>query len=644
MSLPQFTAASALYRSKHEYREYGGGEDVGLLELGDGGVEVLLAGIICTVNAYGQRECTGYCPVCEDNETCCNGSCTDHGTDYSNCGECGFACPTGARCDNGACYCTTGEKICGNACSDTATDRSNCGVCGNVCPSGATCVNGACVCSSGSIKCGNTCSDTSTDPDNCGACGNSCNGGTCSGGKCICPSGYKNCGNTCLGTNSDSRNCGNCGNVCPEGTGCQAGKCVNTTVTPGVCNQAMYNANCLNLDPGNPEHSILAIECLYLWGKCQPGWECCNGEACRDTKFDSDNCGGCGRSCSDGDTCCNGQCVPYGTIPCGETCCLPGYTCFADSTCCPAGYSFCGGSCCPPNNSCCNGSCCPQGKTCDHDCCINPMTSPGGNNNYIIYNACQPIDGLIINFTVDQELVTNGEFSLQFNAYSIAGNNFNDTELIQYIFYIDGTQITPNIQYPGYPGTNGWTGNAFPITLTTGNTLPKNYQLELQLTTDNNQNSNAATFTVTDNEGNFSSQTILLNNGNTGATVTVKSQINGVSSTQGPTPTNAPAPSNSNLIERVPIGSFQVNLVAPGSGDECVIFNAGGAATITYSSNDQLCVEGGNNFDQCTGFSGFTAESSNAQYSALSSCCSGPGSSFNQTLSITNPSTKSGCF
>ncbi len=101
---------------------------------------------------------------------CCSASpfgrspfaCSDLANDPLNCGGCGFACPPGQSCSQGACggtpadcahriggFCDLdaglGYLCCpGVGCTNTETDASNCGTCGTICPAGMSCQSGSC--------------------------------------------------------------------------------------------------------------------------------------------------------------------------------------------------------------------------------------------------------------------------------------------------------------------------------------------------------------------------------------------------------------------------------------------------------------------------------------------------------------------
>ena len=137
--------------------------------------------------------------------------CVDVTDDEENCGQCGNVCPVGARCQNAECVCGAGlndgrEVLCpgglfggDSICVDVGTDPDNCGQCGSVCPSGAKCEGGACVCGSindqpgaewqicpgGLLESDVGCADIQHDPNHCGGCGVACGDGTpCDEGVC----------------------------------------------------------------------------------------------------------------------------------------------------------------------------------------------------------------------------------------------------------------------------------------------------------------------------------------------------------------------------------------------------------------------------------------------------------------------------
>ena len=94
---------------------------------------------------------------------------------------------------------------------------------------------------------------------------------------------------------------------------------------------------------------------------CQSGLTSCNGQ-CVDTATDATNCGSCGNTCNQGQSCVNGACVttcPSGTTECNGNCvtnCTSGQvlntttctcegnqpaTCIAETYGCCAGNGFC---------------------------------------------------------------------------------------------------------------------------------------------------------------------------------------------------------------------------------------------------------------------------------------------------------------
>ncbi len=333
----------------------------------------------------------GGCSGCSTAKTLCGQVCVDVSADDSNCGACGTVCGAGKTCAQGSCVatcpsgevcspsgvcvsgCPNGGKVCGavasNAtgqCVDVSSDPANCGACGNACAAGALCEGGQCRhnCTSfggggcdgspqadGGVDCGAcgtasmpcppySCVDPSSDKYSCGSCGNVCGDGQlCSGGVCTtvcaasevcslkgacvgsCPNGGRVCGtvasNTtgrCVDVSSDRSNCGACGHACAAGETCEGGTC-RTSCTP------LPTAGC----------DALGGSC----SQCGAASTLC-GAVCVDATSDRNNCGGCGKTCGNGQACSGGACVPM--CPSGQVCSPQG----ACVTACPAGTQVCG--------------------------------------------------------------------------------------------------------------------------------------------------------------------------------------------------------------------------------------------------------------------------------------------------------------
>lgn len=145
------------------------------------------------------------------------------------------------------------------------------------------------------------------------------------------------------------------------------------------------NGDCVNLQADRNN-------CGFCGRACTEQEECLNGgcfgcadplSRCGDECFDltssNQHCGGCGIACGENEQCINGFCTCAGPRCLkgnGERRCCPatGGTCCAGSegTCCPAGQ-FCTqfAGCCPIGTyACADGiHCCPNGLTCRGDQC-----------------------------------------------------------------------------------------------------------------------------------------------------------------------------------------------------------------------------------------------------------------------------------
>jgi hypothetical protein len=266
-------------------------------------------------------------------------------------------------------------------------------------------------------------------------------------------------------------------------------------------------------------------------------------------------------------------------------------------------------------------STCPPGMKCDGPCCMYPTGETIGALNYIIDNKCNPIKDLHFRFEVTKEWTAEyDELTKNCNAADIT-QKLNTTDgivvqynctskdapqaLIQYLFYVQGNSIYPHIQYAG--GTpdkvdHDWAASTstWGITLPKANSLDKGWILEVELTSDNDGYVTGAKFTATDPAGKKYT---------------------------------ADAPKSS--MAKVRLTEIQTNIVS--TNGHYVHFKAGGEGTVSYSSKDEICVEGGN-YTHCAAALGLplwgTCETSNASYESLSSCCTTAGNSFKQTVKV----------
>jgi hypothetical protein len=118
------------------------------------------------------------------------------------------------------------------------------------------------------------------------------------------------------------------GGSCCGGANCQTGACTCPANKPDACAGACTNRL---TDPKN---------CGSCGNTCGQGETCCSG-GCKNLNDDEANCGSCGNGCGSGETCCNGVCKDLNTDPnncgeCGNACgqnqvCSGGVCCLPDS-------------------------------------------------------------------------------------------------------------------------------------------------------------------------------------------------------------------------------------------------------------------------------------------------------------------------
>lgn len=243
--------------------------------------------------------CQAYC---RDGFDLCDGDCVDKMVDSNHCGECGIECSNTQLCLSGTCttapscddtnpcpgfsYCDGG--LCRVGCSNTTQCGTNemCNTTSHSCEcnTGFHACNGVCVSNSALTSCGNRCNVICSTPDFGVA---TCDGNSC-GAECI--TGFHRCGNACV-SNSSANSCGSRCSPCPG--------------------------------PSDNGIAICADEQCGV--ACNEGFTSCGGQ-CVNTANDRNNCGICGRVCSNG-SCSNGTCS--GNQPDSGT---PSGQCLSDST------------------------------------------------------------------------------------------------------------------------------------------------------------------------------------------------------------------------------------------------------------------------------------------------------------------------
>jgi hypothetical protein len=333
--------------------------------------------------------------LCEANKSFCSNMCVDTKTDSRNCGACGKICENNQICTNAKCVggqqlgerytepCTCRKSD--GTCFDPAVvpDDNNCGECGTVCEQGKKCLPVKTGLSERLLKPAHT---NQCLPNKCDA--TLCVGGTyrtCSYGIEIGkegPSASLSCEDKlnieteCVNLLGNANHCGACGVKCPYASHPAGNRIIHSV---RVCDNGKCNWNC-----GGSESGYIKCD-----GKCEPK-----------TKFqeDNNNCGACGKVCTLGRICEQGQCQCQS----GERF-DPILGCVDSRTGCKLNMNLCGGKCvnsftdknncgrcnnkCEINEICDSGTCNCLGQRCGAKCVLSFGSDP--NNCGSCGNVCE---------------------------------------------------------------------------------------------------------------------------------------------------------------------------------------------------------------------------------------------------------------
>jgi hypothetical protein len=240
------------------------------------------------------------------------------------------------------------------------------------------------------------------------------------------------------------------------------------------------------------------------------------------------------------------------------------------------------------------------------------------NNNAVLINNCNNLQNpsVLLEITEDIATTSGGGWSLQLNSFPPPGQSCQTSQInwLQYIVIVQGGSLAYYIQYwalgastwpSNYnpqPGTTPWLpcwahdyGNAPIFASITGDTLPRQSTLQIQLNTDGSGGVVSVTFTYTDPDGNAH-----------------------------------PAVWTAPVVH--PIVGFELNFVgAPGGNATFTQGLTNSRGIIYYSvSSGQLSVQSGGPGSACGEYSGaVTGELSNMSYSDINGA---PGSTVTQIL------------
>jgi hypothetical protein len=279
--------------------------------------------------AYGQVQDpqTCQCSCSDRKEIPCNGVCIDPLTDPTFCGGCpGRVCnPYNQSCCNGACTDIGSDLNCTGACDQVPAGwkcceqgggdfqpaqlgtKQNCRWCGEECVGGRDCTAMGCQCPPGRIECGvccppthqgccnSTCINLQMNTSHCGSCGNDCpTGARCINGVCTCPTGTRPCGNQCWPTNQ----------LCCSDTPCPAN---STDCCNGRCQDYM------SVGSGQGWAAWRAMNPNAPWATCTNGVFTCHPDL---PQY---------RTASGLSGCCPPK-TTYSEVSGGGACCPPGKT------------------------------------------------------------------------------------------------------------------------------------------------------------------------------------------------------------------------------------------------------------------------------------------------------------------------------
>ena len=324
----------------------------------------------CGNACNGGNQCTGGSCTCPKGTVLCGSVCVDLNKNAYHCGACNQACGAQESCASGKCKqsCPKDYELCGGKCVNTKAEKSHCGGCGKACPNAQTCKDGTCICPKDTKLCSNACVDVQSDKAHCGTCGNACGASQqCQKGKCVCPGQKQVCGGICVDFQSDVKHCGGCNKACAKGGVCVKGKCACPRQEQKVCSGQCVNPNSDPLHCGacgttcKQGEQCINGKCALCGGQgvvcngicCSKGFSCCGGKACIDTQNNPSHCGACGKSCNQGEVCCNGKCTS--TLKNNTHCGFCGITCKQGESCCNGVCSKTSAEVCDGKDNNCNG-------------------------------------------------------------------------------------------------------------------------------------------------------------------------------------------------------------------------------------------------------------------------------------------------